>query len=68
MQTVWHEFVQNPELTWDHGKHQWIEQQMAYRIGTYGKVVLFVVGEENQPTFGSAALPKALSRINRKTV
>ena len=62
-QTVRHEFVQNNELTWDHGQHRWIEQRLAYRIGKCGKIVLFFfVGVENQPTFGSAALPKALPR------
>ena len=62
MQIFRREFVQKHELTWGHGQHRWIEQRLAYRIGKCGKIVLcfFFVGVENQPTFGSAALSKAL--------
>ena len=63
MQIVRRDLVQNSELTWDHGQHRWIEQRMTYKIGKCGQIVLFFFLEvENQPTFGSAALPKALPR------
>ena len=50
MQIVRREFVQKHEFTWGHGQHRWIEQRLAYRIGKWGKIVLFFFCVSREPT------------------